>query len=179
MKKQFVGVCAVLVLGGSLALTAGEAPKAKPGSAEMERMKSLVGTWEGKKDMGQGPIDLSVHYRLLAGGNVVEERVFEGTPNEMITLYYDQGGKLALTHYCMLGNRPAMSLKSSDAKTLKFDLDAACGIPTTESHMHALTIRFDDAAISSMFFSPRTDSMMTSIPIVFLRRTAMDACQAA
>lgn len=145
MKKQFVGVCAMLVLGGTLGLTASEAPKAKPGSAEFERMKSLVGTWEGKTDMGQGPIDLKVQYRVLAGGSVVEERVFAGTPNEMITLYYDQGGKLALTHYCMLGNRPAMSLKSSDANTLKFDLDATCGISMTESHMHALTIRFDDA----------------------------------
>lgn len=145
MKKQFVGVCAILVLGGAVGLNASDAAKAKPGSAEFERIKALVGTWEGKTDMGQGPIDLRVQYRLLAGGSVLEERVFAGTPNEMITLYYDQAGKLALTHYCMLGNRPAMSLKSSDAKTLKFDLDATCGIPTTESHMHALTIRFDDA----------------------------------
>ena len=145
MKKQLVGVCAMLVLGGSIAFTASDAPKAKPASAEFERMKSLVGTWEGKTDMGQGPIDLRVRFRLLAGGSVLEERVFEGTPSEMITLYYDQGDKLALTHYCMLGNRPAMFLKSSDAKTIKFDFDATCGIPATESHMHALTIRFDDA----------------------------------
>jgi hypothetical protein len=144
MKKQLVGICAVLVLGGALGFAAGEAPKAKSNSAEFERMKSLVGTWEGKTDMGQGPIDLRVRYRLLSGGTVLEERVFEGTPNEMVTLYYDQGGKLALTHYCMLGNRPAMSLKSSDAKALTFDLDATCGISTNESHMHALTIRFDD-----------------------------------
>ena len=96
--------------------------------------------------MGQGPVDLKVQFRLLAGGSVLEERVFAGTPNEMITMYYDQGDKLALTHYCMLGNRPGMLLKSSDAKTLKFDFDATCGInPKTESHMHALTIRFDDA----------------------------------
>lgn len=146
MKKQFMGVCAMLVLGGSLGLSAGEAAKAKQGSPEFERMKTLVGTWEGKTDMGEGPIDIKLQYRLLAGGSVLEERVFAGTPNEMITMYYDQGGKLALTHYCMLGNRPGMLLKSADAKTLKFDFDATCGVnPTTESHMHALTIRFDDA----------------------------------
>jgi len=147
MKKRLIGVCAVLVLvGGSLGLVAGDVPTAKQGSPEFERMKSLVGTWEGKTDVGQGPIDLRIQFRLLAGGTVLEERVFSGTPNEMITMYYDQGGKLALTHYCMLGNRPAMFLKSSDAKTLKFDFDATCGInPTAESHMHALTIRFDNA----------------------------------
>lgn len=96
--------------------------------------------------MGQGSIDLTVHYRLLAAGSVLEERVFSGTPNEMITMYFDQGDKLALTHYCMFGNRPGMLLKSSDSKRLNFDFDKTCGINAAkESHMHALTISFDDA----------------------------------
>jgi len=95
--------------------------------------------------MGQGPIDMTVQYRLLAGGSVLEERVFSGTPNEMITMYFDQAGKLALTHYCMFGNRPGMLLKSSDDKTVTFDFDKTCGInEAQESHMHALSISFDD-----------------------------------
>ena len=147
MKREFIGVCTTLVLGGSLWLMASEPAKPKQGSAEFERMKTLVGTWQGKTDMGQGPpVDLTVQFRLLAGGSVLEERVFAGTPNEMITMYYEQAGKLALTHYCVLGNRPGMLLASADAKTLKFDFDATCGInPKAESHMHALTIRFDNA----------------------------------
>ena len=146
MKKQMTAVCAILLLGSALGLRAAEqAPAPKPGSPEFERMKALVGTWQGKTDMGQGPIDITIRYRLLAGGSVLEERVFEGTPNEMITMYYDQGGKLAMTHYCMMGNRPGMVLKSSDTKSIKFDFDKTCGInPTKESHMHALTITFDD-----------------------------------
>ena len=77
---------------------------------------------------------------------MLEERCFAGTPNEMVTMYYDQKGKLAMTHYCVLGNRPGMKLKASDAKTIKFDFDATCGInPKKESHMHALSITFDDA----------------------------------
>ena len=96
--------------------------------------------------MGQGPIDLNVQYRLLAGGSVLEERVFSGTPNEMVSMYYDQNGKLAMTHYCMFGNRPGMLLKSSDANSIQLDFDSTCGInPTKESHMHALKITFDDA----------------------------------
>jgi hypothetical protein len=146
MKAKFTSICTMLLLGACIWAASAETVKSSKNSPEFERMKSLVGTWQGKTDMGQGPVDLTVQYRLLAGGSVLEERVFAGTPNEMITMYYDQGGKLALTHYCMLGNRPAMLLKSSDAKSLKFDFDATCGInPTDESHMHALTIRFDDA----------------------------------
>src|SRR5262249_19795914 len=143
MKTQLTSLCASVLLAASACLHAAESDKPKQGSAEFERMKSMVGTWKGTVDMGQGPIEMTARYRLLAGGSVLEERVFEGTPNEMITMYYAQNGKLALPHYCMLGNRPAMVLGSSDEKTLKFDFDKACGIKTTtESHMHSLTISF-------------------------------------
>jgi len=146
MKRKIISVCAILVVASSSWLAAGEPPKPKQGSAELERMKTLVGTWQGKTDMGQGPVNMTVQYRLLAAGSVLEERVFAGTPNEMVTMYYDKDGKLAMTHYCMFGNRPGMLLKSSDDKTLKFDFDQTCGINAAkESHMHALTITFDDA----------------------------------
>ena len=138
-------VCTTVILATSVWLNASEPVKQKPSSPEFERMKTLVGTWQGKTDMGQGTIDISVQYRLLAGGSVLEERVFSGTPNEMVTMYYDNGTTLAMTHYCVMGNRPGMLLKKSDAKTLSFDFDKTCGInPARESHMHALTITFDD-----------------------------------
>jgi hypothetical protein len=146
MKIKIASFCVTLLLASCVCLSADDLAKTKQASPEFERMKTLVGTWKGKADMGQGPIEMTMQYRLLAAGSVLEERVFAGTPNEMVTMYFDQGGKLALTHYCMMGNRPAMLLKSSDPRTLKFDFDKTCGInPAKESHMHALTITFDDA----------------------------------
>src|SRR5215510_13123634 len=142
MKTKTISTALLLI--ASVCLNATDANTPKQGSQEFERLKTLVGTWQGKTDIGQGPIDMTLQYRLLAGGTVLEERVFAGTPNEMITMFYDKGGKLALTHYCVMGNRPGMLLKSSDANTLTFDFDKTCGInPKKESHMHALTIRFD------------------------------------
>lgn len=144
MKTHSNSVCATILLASTLWLNAGEPTASKPASPEFERLKSLVGTWQGKTDIGQGPVDLTVHYRLLAAGSVVEEKVFAGTPNEMTTMYFDRDGKLALTHYCMFGNRPGMVLKSSDAQTLTFDFDKDCGINVSkEPHMHGLTIRFE------------------------------------
>ena len=147
MKTLNTTLGTILLLGASLCMNAAEPPASpKKGSAEFERMKTLVGTWTGKADMGQGPVDMTSQFRLLAGGSVLEERVFAGTPNEMLTMYYDQKGKLAMTHYCVFGNRPAMLLKSSDAKTIRFDFDKSCGInPKKESHMHAMALTFDDA----------------------------------
>jgi hypothetical protein len=148
MKTKIGLFCATLIVAAAVGLKADEpvnAP-AKAASPEFERMKALVGTWNGKADMGQGPIDMTISFRLLAGGSVLEERAFSGTPNEMITMYYDQDGKLAMTHYCMLGNRPSMVLKSANTKTIQFDFDKNCGINTDkESHMHAMSITFDNA----------------------------------
>src|SRR5688572_832016 len=145
MKTKLTIICGVIAVALCLGNTAeSEAPK--KGSPEFERMKTLVGTWKGTTDMGKGPIEMTVQYRLLAGGTVLEERVFPETPMEMVTMYYEKNGKLAMTHYCILGNRPSMTLKSSDETTLQFDFDPSCGINTkTEMHMHALTLRFDNA----------------------------------
>jgi hypothetical protein len=146
MKAKTSSVCALLVLATAVLSSAGETPRPKPSSAEFERMKSMAGTWKGMVDMGRGPVEMVSQYRLVAGGSVLEEKVFAGTPNEMTTMYYDQDGKLALTHYCVMGNRPGMVLKSADAKTMKFAFDKRCGIDVKkESHMHSLTITFDDA----------------------------------
>ncbi len=171
MKIKIASYCATLLLAASVSFAANEPFKPHKGSAELERMKSLVGTWKGKVDMGQGPVDMTVQYRVLAAGSTVEERVFAGTPNEMVTMYYDKGGKLALTHYCVMGNRPAMVLKSSDSDTLKFDFDGTCGIdPKTESHMHALTIHFDDAdTISTTCKSIMNGQEMESHPTTLKR----------
>jgi hypothetical protein len=140
-------VCASALLVSTLWLSAADpTPAPKPGSPEFERMKTLVGTWKGKADMGQGLVDIDLQFRLLAGGSVLEERSFAGTPNEMITMYYDKDGKLAMTHYCVMGNRPGMLLKSSDAKSITMDFDKTCGINVAkESHMHAVKFTFEDA----------------------------------
>ena len=136
-------VVAALILA-SKSLIAGEPAKSYKGSADFERMKSLVGTWKGTTDMGQGPMEITVEYRLVSGGSAIEERIFAGTPKEMVTMYHDQGGKLALTHYCMLANRPGMVTRSSDKNTIAFDFDPSCGLNSkSETHMHSLTITFD------------------------------------
>jgi hypothetical protein len=146
MKNRLTLIGAVLLMAAVLCTRAGDTPKAKTGSPEFEHMKSLVGTWTGTVDMGNGPVEMTATYTLIAGGSVLEERVFPGTPHEMCTMYYDRDGKLAATHYCVLGNRPQFVVKSSDANSITFDFDKACGIDVKkESHMHSVKIVFNDA----------------------------------
>jgi len=96
-------------------------------------------------DMGQGAQPITVEYRVVSGGSAIEERTFAGTPMEMITMYHDQGGKLAMTHYCSLHNRPGMIVKSSDDDSIFFDFDPTCGVDSnSDTHMHSLRLTFDD-----------------------------------
>jgi hypothetical protein len=78
MRTKITAVCATLLLATAVWSNADQPEKQRQASPEFERMKTLVGSWKGKTDMGQGLIDLTVQYRLLAGGSVLEERVFAG-----------------------------------------------------------------------------------------------------
>src|SRR2546421_9118045 len=143
MNKSLVSVLTFSVI--AFASSAAQPAPPYKGSPEFERMKSLVGSWKGVHDMGQGQMDMTVEYRLVAGGSALEERVFAGAPMEMVTMYHDRQGKLALTHYCMLHNQPGMLLKSSNETSLSFDFDKTCGVDKRSMHMHSLTITFQDA----------------------------------
>jgi hypothetical protein len=115
------------------------------GSKEFERMKQLVGAWEGTSDMGKEGAKVRIEYRLTAGGSALVETLFPGAPEEMVSIYYDRKGKLAMTHYCMLRNQPRMMLKRSDAKTLDFVFAKDNDInPAKETHMHAVSFTFED-----------------------------------
>lgn len=142
MKPIIPVVLSVLVfVSASLA-----GPMVEPykGSDEFERMKTLAGTWKGEVDMGQGTQPITVEYRVVSNGSAIEERTFAGTPMEMVTMYHDTGGKLTMTHYCSLHNRPGMVIKASDDDSITFDFDPTCGIdPTREMHMHSLKLQFD------------------------------------
>ncbi len=113
-------------------------------SPEFERMKELVGTWRGTSAMGDKVEEATVEYRLTSGGSAVLEKLYPGTPKEMVSLYYNRNGKLMMTHYCMLGNRPQLELKSADVAGMDFLLSPNSDIDASnETHMHALRISFD------------------------------------
>ena len=136
-----------LLLVGSFLAYAGEGQGAPySGSKGYERMKQLVGVWEGTSNMGKEGQKVRVEYRLTAGGSAIVETLFPGTSDEMISVYYDDSkGRLSMTHYCMLQNHPHMKLLKAGADKLDFMFAGGTGIdPKKDTHMHALTISFVD-----------------------------------
>jgi hypothetical protein len=136
-----------LFLAVPLVTHAGEYQSAPyKGSPEFERVKQLVGAWEGTSDMGKAGEEVRVEYSLTAGGSALVETLSPGNEEEMVSVYYDQKGKLAMTHYCMLRNRPHMTLAKSDAQSLElvFAKKGNDINPAKEKHMHAVSFSFTD-----------------------------------
>ena len=95
------------------------APAQSDAQNALEIMKTLAGSWEGSI-MG-----LSTHItiRVTSSGNaILHEATGSGRPDNPITMFYVDGDRLLLTHYCDAGNRPRMVGKiSPDGKTVDFD----------------------------------------------------------
>src|SRR2546422_707626 len=100
MKTNLIAIATLL-----LTSTSAYAADAKPAAAidtaaTFSRLKNLVGEWEAAGDMGK----TRVSYTLIAGGTALVERETSEHMPEMLTVYYVDGKRLLLTHYCMVGN---------------------------------------------------------------------------
>ena len=147
MKKAIL--ISMLVFSGFSAgiARAGETAECKlpppyTGSAEFQRIKGLAGTWEGVDPMSPDG-KLKVVYEVTSNGSAVLERLSPGTPHEMVSVYHDEKGKLAMTHYCAIGNQPNLALESASADKIKLTFAKNNVInPKKEDHMHSLEITF-------------------------------------
>jgi hypothetical protein len=147
MKKTLLFTIVILsaVAFGSSAFAGEQMGAPVAHSKDFDRMKGLVGVWEGKADMGKGMEQFKVTYELTSAGNAVVEKFAAGQPHEMITVYHDYNGKLVLTHYCSLGNQPHMELTTSGDGTMQFVLSEQAPnlVSLQEMHMHAHGIAID------------------------------------
>ena len=90
--------------------------------------------------------DVTVQFDVTANGSVVVEKMFPGTPMEMMTVYSENAqGQLEFTHYCTLGVHPRMELTQFDKNNFNFEFSKSNKIGKNEAHMHSLTVVFKDA----------------------------------
>lgn len=109
----------------------------------LDRFKSMEGTWVGKGAQGETS---EVTYRVIAGGTSVMADIKMGD-EAMTSLYYVDGGRLLMTHFCPSNNQPRMqAMISPDGKTVTFDFLDATNLASPETgHMHRAVYSFTDA----------------------------------
>lgn len=116
-----------------------------------DQLKSLAGTWEGHvttvppEPAIEGKT-MTVSLRVTSMGHtLMHEMTAPGRPDDPITMFYLDGDRLLLTHFCDANNRPRMAGKiSPDGKTVDFDfLDVAGNLKY--GHMQHARFTFVDA----------------------------------
>jgi hypothetical protein len=127
----------LFVLASAGAFAQSDAQKA------LDKLKLLDGTWQGKDAKG-GPVQDT--YRLTAGGTAVMGENKMGA-DDMLSLFYVDGERLLMTHFCPSGNQPRMQATiSSDGKSISFDfLDVTNLANPRAGHMHHAVYLFSDA----------------------------------
>jgi phage tail protein X len=147
-----------LVLSFALLLITMAAFADSDAQKSFDQMKTLAGNWEGPVTVVPPQPDMSsdkpihVSLRTTSRGNaLVHEMQEAGTPEDPtrydhpVTMFYLDGDRLLLTHYCDAGNRPRMTAKSSaDGKTIEFDFLDVAG-STQYGHMQHAVFTVIDA----------------------------------
>ena len=142
INKLIIAAAFLAFSGMPLAGAAENEAKSYTGSTQFEQMKTLVGTWQGTSSRNKDD-KVTVKYHLTSGGSAIVETLFPGAPYEMITVYHDQKGRLAMSHYCSLKNQPRMKLKGADNGELNFGYTGGANIdPKKDAHMHGLKLAF-------------------------------------
>ncbi len=163
MKPHRILLLAVLMSLTTLiyALPHSDAPKPAAqtdAQKSFDSMKALAGDWEGpvtidppQPDM-KGGDTVHVSLRVTSRGNaLVHEMQEAGTPldatkyDHPVTMFYLDGDRLTLVHYCDAGNRPRMVARpSADGKKVEFDfVDLSGG--NDYGHMYHAVFTFVDA----------------------------------
>ncbi len=108
--------------------TAPTAEERVANETQLDRLKTLTGEWYlvGGNRLGQEiEPDLGnpfITFELSPSGHYVIEKMLVDRPNEMMTIYYMDRGRLRMDHYCSLGNQPPMLPLPRDAHDIQFDL---------------------------------------------------------
>lgn len=148
MKKTFKAIMVFAFVAMASLSYAGEHPQipADNSSAALNRMKELKGKWTSTTSMfGKKNQKIYTEYSVVAGGSAVLERFMPGTPQEMVTMYYDNKGKLNLTHYCLMRNRPILKLAKETKESMTFELVKVEELKSKKDpHMGEVTLNFKD-----------------------------------
>jgi len=112
---------------------------------QWEKIKSLVGEWEGYASEHGQKMSTRVSMRLTGDGSAVMHITDAGTPHEMVTMFHMDKDELLATHYCSAHNQPRLLAKSASRPAeIVFDFKDGTNIRPGDGHMTQLTLTLVD-----------------------------------
>jgi hypothetical protein len=142
MKLLRAVVVLALLLACSTVRSIAGAKDTASGDAAWEQMKSFVGAWAGTSDEGKTTERFELN---SADSALVEHSHGGGEKMDMLTVYYRDGARVMLTHYCGAGNQPRMVAGNYNpaTKTLEFKFLDATNLENTPGYMKSVTFHFE------------------------------------
>jgi hypothetical protein len=138
----------LLILFAAFLIVAGAVSAVPATTPAWEKLKSLVGEWEGTVAHGESTMPVKISYTLVSSGNSLMERLTTPDGEDMVTMYHPDGSRIMMTHYCASGNQPRMRAEppTGDVKSLAFSFVDATNLASPQAeHMRNLVVRFQDA----------------------------------
>lgn len=132
-----------------------------------DSLKKLEGYWEITTNE-KGKETAKASYEVTSGGNAVIEKIFDGTPHEMVSVYATNGTDISMTHYCMLPNQPKMALIKSEPGKMLFKMKGKEGIKSkNEEHMDSVELVWNSNDQLTQTWTSMKDGKPTKEPTVF------------
>ena len=117
-----------------------------PQTPEWQKLKALVGSWEGMMDEGGKAMPATADVRMTGDGSAIMHVLGKDSPYEMVTMIHPDGKRLLATHYCAAHNQPRMALVPSAAPNqVAFSFVDGTNIGPGEEHMRSVVFTFVDA----------------------------------
>jgi hypothetical protein len=150
MKRAVPLFLVVLLAAFAVVVRAQDKPGMKgsvvPQTPEWQKLKTLVGQWEGTMDAGGKPMPTKVEVRMTGDGSAIMHVMDKDGPYEMVTMIHPDGKRLLATHYCAAHNQPRMALVPAKAPNqVAFDFVDGTNIGPGEEHMKGVVFTFTDA----------------------------------
>ena len=124
----------------------GMALRPVPQTPEWQKLRSLVGQWEGSVEEGGKTQTTRVDVRMTGDGSAVMHVMDKDGPHEMVTMFHPDGKRLLATHYCAVHNQPRMAMTPAPAANqVAFRFVDGTNIEPGDMHMTGLVITFVDA----------------------------------
>lgn len=136
----------ITIASGSAILLAEDGKFKVEENAAFQKMKTLVGSWEGVAMEGDQKIPTSARFKMVSDDSALMAWLNEGSKNEeMVTMFHMDGKDLMATHYCAAHNQPRMVLQAGgDPNRLLFKFKDGTNIQSDTGHMHQVAFVLDD-----------------------------------
>jgi len=147
-----IRICMVLAVVGLVAGAAASQDKGDgkksvvPESPEWQKLKSMVGQWEGFMAEGGKQLPAKVEVRMTGDGSAIMHVMDKDGPYEMVTMIHPDGKRLLATHYCAAHNQPRMAMVPAKAPNqVAFQFVDGTNIGPGDGYMKGVVFTFIDA----------------------------------